>query len=390
MDMDFSTEQKQLRDSAKRFMEKEYPLAVVSALENDPLGYSPRLWQEMADLGWTGLPLPEEYGGSAMQTVDVLLLTREFGRVMCPSPYIPTVLLAGGALAALGNDAQKQRFLPGIASGQKILGFALQERGGGYGPRSVRASARAGDAGSFVLNGEKRFVEFGAAAERILVVARLETGGIDGKDGLGLFIVDPRAPGVSVKPIQATMASDRQCQLQLQDVKIAPEDVLGVPGEIWPVLEPVVQRAVLAFSAQMLGALERAMELATDYAKQRVQFDKPIGSFMSIQHYLAQIAVDAVALETLAYYAAWNLDQGRPARAEVARTKLAAGNALQDGTMKCSEIYGGMGFVAEVDVAYYLRRGKQWQLSMGDARFWEDELVASIFDDLEAGRPRLG
>ena len=384
MDMNYSTEQKQLADSARRFMAKEYPLSMINKLENDPLGYSPKLWKDMADLGWTGLPIPEADGGIGMQTVDVVLLTREFGRVMCPSPYIPTVLLAGGALSALGSEKQKERFIPGIISGDTILGFALQERGGSYGPSSVHATAQASADGGFVLNGEKRFVEYGESAERILVVARTGAAGADGTGGLGLFIVDPKAAGVTLKPIPSTMARDRQCQLQLKDVKIAPEDVVGTPGKVWSALEPVIQRAVLAFSAQMLGALERAQELAVDYARQRVQFGKPIGAFMNIQHYLAQISVDSVAVETLIFYAAWNLDQGNPVRAEVARAKLTAGNAMQDGTMKCAEIYGGMGFVEEVDVAYYLRRGKQWQLSMGDTRFWEDQLVTAVFANLEA------
>ncbi len=384
MDMNYSTEQKQLADSARRFMAKEYPLSMINKLENDPLGYSPKLWKDMADLGWTGLPIPEADGGIGMQTVDVVILTREFGRVMCPSPYIPTVLLAGGALSALGSEKQKERLIPGIVSGDTILGFALQERGGSYGPSSVHATAQASADGGFVLNGEKRFVEYGESAERILVVARTGAAGADGTGGLGLFIVDPKAAGVTLKPIPSTMARDRQCQLQLKDVKIAPEDVVGTPGKVWSALEPVIQRAVLAFSAQMLGALERAQELAVDYARQRVQFGKPIGAFMNIQHYLAQISVDSVAVETLVFYAAWNLDQGNPVRAEVARAKLTAGNAMQDGTMKCAEIYGGMGFVEEVDVAYYLRRGKQWQLSMGDTRFWEDQLVTAVFANLEA------
>ena len=384
MDMNYSTEQKQLADSARRFMAKEYPLSMINKLENDPLGYSPKLWKDMADLGWTGLPIPEADGGIGMQTVDVVILTREFGRVMCPSPYIPTVLLAGGALSALGSEKQKERLIPGIVSGDTILGFALQERGGSYGPSSVHATAQASADGGFVLHGEKRFVEYGESAERILVVARTGAAGADGTGGLGLFIVDPKAAGVTLKPIPSTMARDRQCQLQLKDVKIAPEDVVGTPGKVWSALEPVIQRAVLAFSAQMLGALERAQELAVDYARQRVQFGKPIGAFMNIQHYLAQISVDSVAVETLIFYAAWNLDQGNPVRAEVARAKLTAGNAMQDGTMKCAEIYGGMGFVEEVDVAYYLRRGKQWQLSMGDTRFWEDQLVTAVFANLEA------
>jgi alkylation response protein AidB-like acyl-CoA dehydrogenase len=160
--------------------------------------------------------------------------------------------------------------------------------------------------------------------------------------------------------------------------------VVGTPGKVWGALEPVVQRAVLAFSAQMLGAAERTFELATDYAKQRVQFGKPIASFMSIQHYLAQMVINSTAVETLLYYAAWNLDQGLPARAEVARTKLAAGNAAAWGTEKGAEIYGGMGWVKEVDMSHYLRRGRQWSLSMGDERFWQGRLIDVVMSKVEA------
>lgn len=383
MDMNLTLEQTQLQDSARRFMEKACPLAVVSALEDDPLGYAPQTWAEMANLGWTGLTLPEAHGGSEMGTLEAVLLMREFGRVMCPSPYIPTVLLAGGALAALGSPAQQERYLPRIASGEAILGFALQERSGGYGPCGVQATATAsGD--SFVLNGEKRFIEFGSVAERILVVARTGAAGADGTEGLGLFLVDPKAAGVTLKVVPQMIAGDHPCQLILKDVKVACEDVVGTPGKVWGALEPVVQRAVLGLSAQMLGAAERTFELATDYAKQRVQFGKPIASFMSIQHYLAQMVINSTAVETLLYYAAWNLDQGLPARAEVARTKLAAGNAAAWGTEKGAEIYGGMGWVKEVDMSHYLRRGRQWSLSMGDERFWQGQLIDVVMSKVEA------
>jgi alkylation response protein AidB-like acyl-CoA dehydrogenase len=379
MNVDLTPEQEELKSVARRFLQKECSLQVVTALEQDPLGYSPRLWAEMSDLGMTALALPEVYGGSGLGLTDVVTLTREIGRVILPSPYIPTVLLAGGILVALGSEEQKRHYLPRIASGDVVLAFALQEAGGGFGRGSVAASAHVDKNGGFTLNGHKRFVEFAAAAERILVVARCADVAAAPGDGLALFMVDPKAPGVSLKPIQ-TLARDRQCHVQLENVRVTKDDVIGMPGRVWPSVEPVIERAVVAFSACMLGAAERAQELAKDYACQRVQFGKPIAAFQVIQHYLAQMLIETTAVETLIYYAAWNLDKGQSARAEVCRAKLAAGNVTKFATSRSAEIYGGMGFVDEVDISYYLRRGKQWQLQMGDPRYWEEALIASLYD----------
>jgi alkylation response protein AidB-like acyl-CoA dehydrogenase len=378
MNMDLTPEQEELKSVARRFLEKECSLQVVTAIEKAPLGYSPKVWADMANLGMIALPLPEPYGGGGLGMTEVVTLAREIGRVILPSPYIPTVLLVGGVLAALGSEEQKRRYLPRIASGDVVLAFALQEAGGGFGPASVAASARADGDGGFTLNGQKRFVEFAAAAERIVVVARSGDAGTAGGDGLALFLVDPKGPGVSVRPIQ-TLARDRQCHVQLDNVKIGKEDVIGAPGNVWPGLESVIQRAVVAFSACMLGASERAQELAKDYACQRVQFGKPIAAFQAIQHYLAQMLIETTAVETLIYYAAWNLDQNNGAQVEVARAKLAAGNVVKFATSRSAEIYGGMGFVDEVDIAYYLRRGKQWQLQMGDPRYWEEALISALY-----------
>ena len=383
MNIDLRPEQVELRAAARRFLEKECTLAVLTSLEKDPLGYSPKLWTDMANLGWTGLPFPEAYGGSELGTGDAVTLTREMGRVLFPSPYIPTVLLAGGALLALGNDEQKDRYLPRICSGGVVLGFAIQEAGGGFGPCNVAATARASGNGGFVLNGQKRFVEFAEAAERIVVVARTGDGGLDGTSELVLLLIDPKGPGVLLRPVK-TLARDRQCHIELKDVKVEKADVVGTPGEVWPALEPVIQRAALAFSANMLGAAERAAELGKDYACQRVQFGKPIATFQVIQHYLAQMAIESTAVETLIYYATWSLDRGDHSRAEVARAKLGAGNLVKFATARSAEIYGGMGFVDEVDIAYYLRRGKQWQLQMGDPRFWEEVLMSAVLDGVAA------
>ena len=378
MDIELSEEQQQLQDSARRLLEKACPPAAIFATERDPVGYSRELWSEMAGLGWMGLTFPEQYGGSGMHTGDVVLLTREMGRVQLPSPYIATVLLAGGALASGGSEEQKKNYLRRIAEGKCILGFALQELGGGYDGRSVAATAQASGKG-FVLNGEKRFVEYAAAAERMLVVARMAGARAGTLEGLSVFLVDPKAAGVTLSPLQ-TAARDPQCHVRLKDVSVDATALVGEPGKAWSILDPVIQRAVVAFASAMVGGTEKSMELATDYAKQRVQFGKPIGSFMSIQHYLAQMAIEATAADTLVHYAAWHLDHGMPARAEVARAKLSSANAFQEASAKAAQIYGGMGFVEDVDITLYLRRGKQWQLSMGDSKYWEDSLAAELLD----------
>ncbi|AMN47773.1 hypothetical protein ACG33_11825 [Steroidobacter denitrificans] len=378
MNIDLTPEQEELKSAVRRFLERECSLQVVAALEKDPLGYSPELWTEMASMGMTAMPLPEAYGGSGLGMAEIVTLAREIGRVMLPSPYIPTVMLAGGILVALGNDEQKRRYLPRIARGEAVLSFALQEAGGGFGTNGIAASARAAKGGGFILNGQKRFVEFAPAAERIIVAARSGDADSAGNDGLILCSVDPEDSRVTLKPIR-TLARDRQCHIEFDDVTVAKEDVIGTPGQIWTSLNGVIQRAVVAFSACMLGASERAQELGKDYACQRIQFGKPIAAFQAIQHHLAQMVIENTAVETMIYYAAWNLDKGNPAQAEVARAKLAAGNAVRFTTSKSAEIYGGMGFVDEVDIAYYLRRGKQWQLQMGDPRYWEEALIHALY-----------
>lgn len=379
MHMNLTPEQEELKSLARRFLEKECSLKMVSAIEKDPFGHSSELWAKLADLGMLALPLPEAHGGHGLGMTDVVTLARELGRVIAPTPYVPTVLLAGGILASLGSEQQQARYLPRIAVGNAVLSFALQEAGGGFGPGSVTAVARPNGNGSYTLSGKKRFVEYAGVAERIVIVARCGDPGVTDADGLVMCLVDPKRPGVRLHPL-STLARDRQCHVTLTNVHVSREDVIGTPGNVWPALDAVIQRAVVAFSAIMLGAAERAQEFAKDYACQRVQFDKPIAAFQAIQHYLAQMVIETTAVETLLYYAAWQLDKGHSARAEVCRAKLAAGNVVKFATSRSAEIYGGMGFVDEVDIAYYLRRGKQWQLQMGDPRYWEEALICALYD----------
>jgi alkylation response protein AidB-like acyl-CoA dehydrogenase len=287
------------------------------------------------------------------------------------------VLLAGGAVAAAGSDEQKRAYLSSIAAGQTIVAFALPEAGGRFDPRSVALRATPSN-GAFVLNGSKMFVEFAGAADRLLVVAR--TSGAKGSpEGVSMFLVDAGSPGIKLE-LLGTMARDRQYRVVFRDVGVSQDDVIGPLGGATEALEPVIQLATVALCAYMVGASEEVHGMATDFAKERVQFDRPIGSFQAIQHYLAQSITEIVAADTLTLYAAWTLDRGLPARVAVAKAKAFAGDAFKQASALGAQIFGGQGFNEDVDTTLFLRRGKQHQLSMGDSGFWEDVIAEELLD----------
>jgi len=378
MDMELSEQQQTLIDTARRFMENECPLSAVREQEDTETGFSLELWQKMAQLGWLGLPFPEQYGGYGLGNADLALLSKEMGRSLCPSPYIPSVVLAGGAILAAGSEEQKSNYLQRIGSGQTVVAFALQEQSPYWDPRGVGCRATATRDG-WALNGTKMFVEYANAADRILVVART-SGEKPSKEGITMFLVDARAPGVTLTSL-GTLARDRQFRVVLEGVQVSKADVVGPVGGAWPLLEPVIQSGIVAFSAYMVGASERIHAMATEFAKNRVQFGRPIGSFQAIQHYLAQSITEIIGADTMTLYAAWSLDEGEPAREIVAKAKALAGDTYKSVSALGAQIYGGIGFNEDVDTTLFLRRGKQAQLSMGDTGYWEDVIAEELLGE---------
>jgi alkylation response protein AidB-like acyl-CoA dehydrogenase len=331
----------------------------------------------MADLGWLSLPLPAEQGGAGMGTVDLVVLAKELGRALCPSPYIPGVVFSGGAIARAGTPEQQGTYLPRIMAGELVVAFALQEASGRMDPGGVATRAEA-DGDGFVLHGEKMFIEFAGAADYLLVIART-AGEPPALEGLTLFLVPRDTPGITMESLP-TMARDRQYLVRLDGVRVPREQVLGGVGDAWTSLEGVVQRGMVAFSAYLVGAAERMHEMATDYAKDRVQFGRPIGSFQLIQGYLAQLITEIWGAETLVYYAGACLDDGEPAREVIAKAKAFAGDCLKRTTDVGSQIFGGIGYMEDMDNTLFLRRGKQYQLAMGDTGYWEDIIAEEILD----------
>ena len=377
MDMEFTEEQQGLQTTARSFLSAESPLSAAREMESSEDGFSRELWKKMADLGWLGLTHSEDVGGAGMGSVELVVLAKELGRTLCPSPYIQTVILAGGAIAAAASNEQKQRLLPAIISGEMVIAFALQEENTFYDARGVSAKATK-DGDGYVLNGTKMFVEFASAADRVLVVART-AGEPPANDGLAMFLVDPNDVNIQLEPLN-TMARDRQFQMKLDGVKVAPEDVIGTPGEAWDALEGVIERGVVALCGYMVGASESIHATTTAFAKERIQFGRPIGSFQAIQHYLALSITEILAADTTAFYAAWTLDEGEPSREIVAKAKAFAGDTFRKASDLGAQIHGGIGYDESMDTTLFLRRGKQYQLSMGGTGFWEDVIAEEILD----------
>lgn len=375
MDMEFTEEQRHVADAARRLMENECTPDRVREAETSDHGYSQELWKQMAELGWLGLRFPPEYDGFDLGVMDLVVLAKELGRALCPSPYLSTVVLSGGAIAAAGTHEQKQEHLPRIVSGDAVIPFAFQEASRYYDPRGVRMTARQ-DGGKFVLNGTKMFVEFASEGDLLFVVART-SGEPPAMEGLTMFLVDANSPDVTMSPLP-TMARDKQFEVVFKDVTVSSEQVVGPVDGAWRLLEGVIQQGAVALSAYAVGAAEKMHEMTTAFAKDRVQFGRPIGSLQTIQGYLAQLITEIWGAETLTYYAAWTIDEGRPAREVVAKAKAFAGDMLKRTTDIGSQIFGGIGYMEEMDSTLYLRRGKQYQLSLGDSGYWEDIVAEEI------------
>ncbi len=372
MDFSFNEEQEMLRKSARDFLAAKCPKAFVKQMETDPKGYTPELWQEMAGLGWQGLVLPEKYGGSGMKFLDLAVLLEEMGRACLPGPFFSAVVLGAATIAENGADEQKEKFLPGVASGKTIMTLALNEKDARYEARAIACRATAGKAG-YVLNGAKMFVPDANVADYILVAAR--TGDtVNPERGVTVCIVDAKSPGITINPL-TTISRDKLCEVVFRNVHVSKENVLGEVGRGWPIVRRTIERAAEAKCCDTAGVLGRVMEMTLDYVKERKQFDKPIGSFQVIQHYMAEIAADVDGARFSAYQAAWRLGEGKPAVRDIAVAKAFMADAYERINTKAHQIHGAIGVTIDHDLHFYTTRGKASQLSYGDADYWR-ELVA--------------
>lgn len=368
LDLTFSQEQEMLREVVRGLCAEHAPLTVVREMEDDPHGFPPELWKQLADLDLVGLLLPEEHGGSGMSLIEGVVLYEELGRALAPTPHLASSVLAGNLLATAGTAGQQAEWLPRIVAGEAILSPAWLEPDGGFGPEGVQTTA-APDGDGFVLTGVKRHVAFASSAARLVVFARRG-------DEVGFFLVDPTAPGVTLTQ-QFGVASDTQYRVDLVDVRVPGADRLGGSWAAW---ENVRDDALVLLAAWATGAATYAQEITVQYAKDREQFDKPLGAFQAIAHYLADRQTELDGARTLVHEAAWARSTGRSVARLAPMAKLFAGQMFRDVTATAQQIFGGVGFTLDYDIQLYFRRAKALQVSLWNDRYLEELIAADVLD----------
>ena len=374
LDLDFDQEQELLRQTARDVLARHCPLEVVRVMEDDPVGYPAALWTQLGELDFIGLLLPEEYGGSGMSLVEGVALYQELGRVLAPTPHFVSAVMSGGVLAAAGSEAQKDQWLRPVASGEAILTPAWLEPENGFSPRGVETRAEAGGSG-FRLNGLKRHVAFASAADRFVVLAR--TG--DAAEAVDLFLVDPKASGVALRQ-QFSLSSDTQYEVTLTDVVVSSDDRIGAGGSGWATWQEVLEPALVLLAARAVGGARYALEITTQYAKDRHQFDKPLGAFQALAHYLADAVTNLDGAEQLVHEAAWAGATGRSLTSLAPMAKLFACSNFRDITAMAQQIFGGIGFTLDFDIQLYFRRAKVQQMMWANDRALEDTVAAALLD----------
>jgi alkylation response protein AidB-like acyl-CoA dehydrogenase len=371
MDLGLDEQQEMLKNFARDFLEKECPEQLVRAMEEDEKGYSPELWQKMAQQGWMGLIIPENYGGTGMNICELVVLLEEFGRALVPGPFISTVVLGGVPIMEAGTEEQKQQYLPKIASGELIMTLALTEPSAKWTADGVQLEAKK-DGSDYVLNGTKLFVQDAHVSDSMVVAAR--TGG-SGEDGITLFLVDSKSPGIKFEVLK-TIAADKQCEVVFENVKVPAANMLGDEGKGWPIIEKTKKVATVAACAYLVGLSQMDFDVTLNYAKERVQFGRPIGSFQAIQHKLADAVIDVDGSRFITYKAAWSLQEGEPdADMMISMAKAWTSDASRRVVAHGQQIHGGIGFTKEYKIQLYFRRQKWMELMWGDADYHR-ELVA--------------
>jgi len=372
MNLAFSEEQEMLKKMARDFLTDKLPKTAVKEIEESELGYSPDIWKEMAGLGWMGLVFPEKYGGADMTFLDLAVLLEEMGRACLPGPYFSSVVLGGLTVLDIGSVEQKQGYLPRVASGQLILTLALDEAGASYDAAGVKAKAVA-DKDGYIINGTKFFVPDANVADYILVVARTADGA-KAEDGISIFIVDAKSPGIS-STVLKTIAGDKLCEVVFNQVRVPKENILGKLNQGWSEVRRIIERAAVGKCCEMVGCIQQALDMTVAYAKERKQYDRPIGSFQVIQHYCADMVTDVDGTRLSTYQAAWMVSEGLPCTQEVAIAKGWASGASQRVMALAHQIHGAIGCTIDHDLQYYTRRAKAAEVTFGDASFYR-EIVA--------------
>jgi len=372
MDFSLTEEQEMLRKSARDFLTAECPKSLVREMVKDEKGYPHQLWQRMGEMGWMGLIIPEEYGGAGASFFDLVVLLEEMGRACLPGPFFSTVVLGGLTILEAGSEGQKKEILPKLAEGRLLLTLALTEPSAIYTADGIQTKAMQRDK-EFLIQGTKLFVPDAHISDYLICAARTKETEIP-EDGITLFLIDPKSPRVSCTLLK-TIAGDKQCEVIFDNVNVPRRNILGNLNKGWLILHKILEKAVVAQCAEMVGGAKQVLETTVEYAKQRMAFGHHIGSFQAIQHYCANMLVDVDGCSLVIYNAAWRLSKGLPAAQEVAMAKALINERFKRIAASGIQIHGAIGFTEDHDLPLYFKRAKAWEINLGDTDFHLDKIA---------------
>jgi alkylation response protein AidB-like acyl-CoA dehydrogenase len=376
MDIGFTEEQELLRTSARRFLENECPSAFVRQRMAEPAAMTEEFWQKLAEQGWLGILYPEEAGGSGLGLVDMTVLMEEMGRAVMPGPFFSTVLLGGAVILEAGSSAQREEWLPRITAGDAKASLAWTEPNARWDAAGIVATGRE-TAGGFVLSGTKLFVPDAHLSDALVVAVRTRDGSTM-EDGISLFLVPNDAAGLAVTLLPIIDETRKLCEVRLDNVAVPAAALLGERHGGWSALARVLDRATVALCAEMCGGAQRVLDMTTDYAKIRVAFGRPIGSYQGVKHRAADMLVDIENAKSLTYYAAWTIDEGlAESPLAVSMAKAYASDAYRKVAGAGIQLHGGIGFTWEHDLQLYFKRAKASEVAFGDPT-WHRERVARL------------
>ncbi len=384
MDVLPNEEEQMVKNLAREFLEAECPPRLAREMEKDDLGYPPELWRKMADLGWLGISLPEEYGGQGLSLTYLGIILEEIGRAIAPVPLHSTAVPAL-TIAREGTEEQRRELLPQVSRGNLLLTWAFNEEDPRFLPHTVHTEAIP-DGDDFILTGTKMFVDNFNVANKCLVVCRTDAASEAGA-GLSLFLVDTNSDGISHTPL-TTLAKDKQSKVFLDHVRVPKANLVGALNQGWPVAAGMLERATALLCAQIVGAARKDAEMGIEYAKNRVAFGRPIAAFQSIQHICADMILWVDGGQLLTYEALWKMDQGLPAGVEVSQAKAFCNDKCEAVVRSSQIIHGGMGFMMEFDLHLWFRRVTAWTMRLGTSFEHRAKIAQTLLN--QPGPVRLG
>ena len=370
MNLDLNIEQTLLKNSARSFLKQECPSALVRKVRDSDEAFPETLWKNMADMGWMGLGIDEEYGGIGGSASDVAVLMEAMGEASLPAPFFTTVVVSGTAIQQSSNEEMKAKLLPLLVTGKLVSSFALIEPNNDYGLTHIRTAATA-DGSGWIISGTKLFVEYAKGARYFLTVANVE--------GTGLIVamIDAATDGIKLKSMP-TLDYSKQCEVVFNAVKVPAENILALGDDAESMLNHLEDICAVAKCSEMMGAIQSVLDVSVEYVKDRTQFGQPVGGFQAVQHHCANMAVDVDSARYLTGLAAWKLSEGLPATKEASMAKSFVSKAAVRVSKLGHQVHGAISFCDEHDMHLYLRRSQSASMAFGNTEYHLEKVAQKI------------